>query len=125
MGKSPNFRRNKTISDLISDTRKPRHLADTAWYRVGIDQDYEIPFENSWDNAGGANNPPAQWYMDEEGEVRLKGLVDGGAEGTTMFTLPEENRPQHREVFTCAVEGGGSANVGVYPDGSVVLESFN
>ncbi len=125
MPKSPNFRRNKTISDLISDIRKPPHEPDTAWYKIGIEQEYEIPFENSWGNAGGANDPDAQFYTSADGEGRLKGLVDGGAEGTTIFTLPEECRPRYREVFTCALEGGGSANVGVYPDGSVVLESYN
>jgi hypothetical protein len=125
MARTPNFKRNRTLADLISDTRKPKREADTAWYRVGIDQDYEVPFENSWDNVGGVGIPPAQWYMDEFGEVKCKGLVDGGAEGTTIFTLPEENRPQHKEVFTCALDGGGTANVAVYPNGEVVLESFN
>lgn len=125
MARTPNFKRNRTMADLISDTRKPKREADTAWYRVGIDQDYEIPFENSWDNAGGVGNPAAQWYMDETGEVKMMGLIDGGGVGDVVFTLPEENRPRFREVFTCAVEGGGSANVAVYPNGDVIVEAFN
>lgn len=125
MARTPNFKRNRTISDLISDTRKPPHEPDTAWYKIGVNEDYEIPFENSWANVGGANDPDAQFYISEEGEAKLMGLVDGGAEGTTIFTLPEECRPRHREEFVCAVEGGGTANVAVYPNGEVVLENFN
>lgn len=125
MPRTPNFKRNRTISDLISDTRKPPHEADTAFYKVGIDEDYEIPFENSWTNNNGLDQDDAQWYLDEGGETRLKGVVVGGAEGTTIFTLPEENRPKGVQTFTCALIGGGSANVAVYPNGEVVLESYN
>ena len=126
--KSPDFKRNKTIIDLISDTRKPLLLPDTAWYKVGLSEAYEITFKNGWANVGGSGNPDAQWQVDHSGEnaeARIKGLVDGGTEGTVIFTMPEDTRPRYREVFTCAVEGGGTANIGVYPNGDVVLESFN
>ena len=125
MSRSPNFKRNPTIADLISDTRKPKIEADTAWYKVGAAEDYEIPFENSTTNSGGTDEEDAQWYMDDGGETRVKGVVNPPAEGDTMFTLPEENRPRGVQTFTCAVIGGGSANVAVYPDGSVVFEGFN
>jgi hypothetical protein len=125
MPKTPNFHKNKTIADLISDTRKPKRLADTAWYKTGEDEDYEIPFEDGWENSGGLDEEDAQWYMDDGGETRLKGIVTGGGEGSTIFTLPEENRPRGIQGFTCRVVGGGSANVVVYPNGEVVLESFN
>lgn len=123
--RSPNFRRNKTIPELIADTRKPPLLPDTAWYKVGISQAYAIGFTNSWANVGGSGNPDAQWYMDDIGEAIVVGLVDGGIEGSVMFTLPEETRPRYRHPFVCAVEGGGTANVAVYPNGDVVLESYN
>lgn len=122
---SPNFRKHRTISDLISDTRKPKVGADTAWYKVGIDEDYEIPFEDGWENSGGVDEDEAQWYMDDGGETRLMGVVTGGGVDSTIFTLPEENRPRGVQTFTCAVIGGGTANIAVYPDGSVVCESFN
>lgn len=125
MRKTPNFKVNKTVSDLISDTRKPRKLADTAWYKVGEEEDYEIPFEDGWGNSGGEDEPDAQWYMDENGETKLKGIVTGGGVGSTIFTLPEENRPRYIQGYTCRVVGGGSANVVVYPNGEVVLESYN
>ncbi len=125
MPKTPNFKRNKTISDLISDTRKPRVIADTAWYKVGASQAYQIAFEDGWANSGGVDEDDAQWYMDDGGETRLMGVVAGGGAGSTIFTLPEENRPRGVQTFTCAVIGGGTANVAVYPDGSVICESFN
>ena len=113
------------MADLISDTRKPPILADTAWYRVGTTEDYEIPFENGWSNSGGTDEANAGWYEDEGGETKLEGVVVGGGEGETIFTLPEENRPRTVKTFTCALIGGGSANVAVYPNGEVVLENFN
>ena len=125
MPRTPNFRRNRTIPDLISDTRKPPRLADTAWYKVGEDEDYEIPFENGTTNTNATDQEDAQWYMDELGETILKGVVNPPGAGETMFTLPEENRPRGIQTFTCAVIGGGSANVAVYPDGSVVFEGLN
>jgi hypothetical protein len=123
--RSPDFRRNKTIPELLADTRRPRIIPDTAWYLIGVDEDYEIPFEDGWANSGGVDEDDAQWYHSEDGEVRVKGVVTGAGEGTTIFTLPEEGRPRGKQTFTCAVIGGGSANVAVYPNGEVVLESFN
>ena len=123
--RSPDFKRNNSIAELISDTRKPKRLADTAWYKIGEDEDYEIEFGAGWATVGGSGNPDAQFYMNEEGETVVIGYVDGGEEGSIIFNLPEENRPRYREPFVVAVEGGGTANVAIYPNGDVVLESFN
>ena len=125
MGRTPDFPKHNTIPDLISDIRRPKVGADTAWYRIGLTEDYEIPFEGSWANSGGTDEADAGWYQDGEGETKFEGVVLGGGEGSTIFTMPEENRPRTVKTFTCAVIGGGSANVAVYPDGSVVLESYN
>ena len=124
-GRSPNFKRNKTVPELLSDTRKPKLIADTAWYKIGPSEAYEIIFQNSWANVGGSGNPDAQWYVDENGESKCVGLVEGGDEGTVIFEFPEENRPRFKQVYTCAVDGGGTANIAVYPNGEVVLESYN
>lgn len=126
-GRSPNFKRNKTVPELLSDTRKPKLIADTAWYKVGPSEAYEIVFQNGWQNVGGSGNPDAQWYLDEGGETRVIGLVesDDFIEGSVIFEFPEENRPRYREMYVCAVEGGGTANVAVYPNGEVVLETYN
>lgn len=126
--KSPNFKRNNSIAELIADTRKPRLLPDTAWYKVGMSQAYQIGFTNSWVNVGGSGNPDAQWHVDHSGEAaeaRVIGLIDEGEVGKVVFNFPEETRPRHREVFVCAVEGGGTANVAVYPNGDVIVENYN
>lgn len=134
MAKSRDFRRQTTVSELISDTRKPPVAPETGWYVVG-DQELavtgnhpriyvSVPFQNFWDNVG-SSHAEAGWYMDEGGEVRFRGRVTGGAAGTVIFTLPEEVRPEYTQSFVCALIGGGTANVEVYPDGSVYLESFN
>jgi len=129
MPKTPNFRRNRTIPELISDIRKPKKEADTAWYKVGASEAYQISFQGAWANVGGSGNPDAQWYVDETGETKVIGLVttddNEAAEGTVIFEFPEETRPRYKEVFVCAVEGGGTANISVYPNGEVVLENFN
>lgn len=122
---SRDFRRNRSIPELLADTRKPQRMADTAWYKVGVSEAYQIPFESTWGNSGGVDEDDAQWYMNQEGETILKGVVIGGGVGETIFTLPEENRPRGVQTFTCALIGGGSANVAVYPNGEVVLESYN
>ena len=110
---------------MMADTRKPKLIADTAWYKVGPSQAYQIVFENGWANVGGSGNPDVQWYVDGEGEKKLIGLVDGGDEGTVIFNLPEEVRPRYKQIYVCAVDGGGTANIGVYPNGDVVLEGYN
>jgi len=134
MAKSRDFKRQTTLPELISDTRKPQHMPETGWYRVGATElsttgnhpaSYiGIDFENFWQNIG-SSHAEASWYMEGDGEVRFRGRVTGGAAGTVIFTLPEESRPEYTQSFVCAVIGGGTANVEVYPDGSVYLESFN
>ncbi len=125
---TPNFKKNRTLPDLIADTRKPKLIPDTAWYKVGPSEAYEIEFQGAWANVGGSGNPDAQWHTDHSGqnsEARVIGLVEGGDEGDIIFTLPDDTRPRYLQGFTCRVVGGGTANVLVYPNGDVVLESYN
>jgi hypothetical protein len=113
--RSPDFKRNKSITDLISDTRKPKLLPETGWYRIAITELFEgagvggqyigstlAVFINgtSWANVAGISNPPTSWYLSEDGEVRMRGKIKGGAgTGETIFTLPEEVRPEYTETF--------------------------
>jgi hypothetical protein len=135
--RSPDFKRNKSIVDLISDTRKPKLLPETGWYRVAITSLYEATsaggqyygstvaiFKNSWQNSGGLTNAPVSWYLSQNGEVRFRGKIAGGFPGTVVFTLPEEVRPQYAETFIVAVDGGTTtANVIVFANGDVTVES--
>ncbi len=125
MAKTPGFKITKSTSDLISDLRKPRVLPETGWWNIGEDEPREIPFEGSWGNYDDGNNyAPASFYLSEDGESRLRGVVDGGSEGEVIFILPEEMWPEYTQVFACSVIGGGTANIIVWDTGEVELESF-
>jgi hypothetical protein len=51
-----------------------------------------VTFQNSWGNLG-SGNATAAYFKDAIGIVHLKGIVTGGAAGTTMFALPAGYRP--------------------------------
>jgi hypothetical protein len=138
MSRSPDFKINKSIPELISDTRRPEILPDTGWYRVSITENFEASgpsaqfigstlavFKNSWNNVVGSDVPPASWYLSGGGEVRYRGRVTGGAIGTLIFVVPEEVRPEFTEYKVCQVIGGGTASVSIWPDGSVIFEGIN
>lgn len=126
MAKTPGFKIARTIPEMIADARRPKIKADTAWYKVGISEFQGVGFTNSWLNVGflaGITHAPTGWYLSENGEVRLRGVVDGGLPGTVIFNLPEEVRPEYAQTFVCATIGGGTANIRVEPDGDVLLEA--
>jgi len=125
--KSPHFNRNRNIPDLIAEQRAHKPEPDTSWFKTGEEEIREIPFENSWGNVGvlaGVTNAPAGWYLSTNGEVRMRGKVDGGAVGTRIFVLPEEVRPEYAETFICAVDGGLKANVTIHANGDVIVDSI-
>jgi hypothetical protein len=101
MPKTPDFMQNKDFNDLIK--KKRRALPETGWNNVGPDEDHGVDFENSWANSG-PSTIPASWYLSENGEVRLRGKITGGETGTTIFTLPEEVRPEFKERFIIPIE---------------------
>ncbi len=110
MAKSPGFKRTTLTSEIISELRKPQILPETGWWKVGEDEPNEIPFEDGWDNVG-SGNPPASWYLSEDGEVRMRGKVTGGADNTNICTLPEEVRPEFTETFVCPVDESGNIDL--------------
>lgn len=129
MTRSPHFKRNKSIPELIADQRKSIPLADSAWYKVttsGLDIGFSngYGFQSSWANVGGNSNPPCSWYLSESGEVRFRGKITGGSAGTIAFVLPPEVRPQYAETFIVAVDNGGQANVIIRQNGEVYIESI-
>jgi len=125
MARSPGFKNTTTTSELISELRKPEILPETGWWNVGEEEPQEIPFEGTWGNYGN-DYAPTSWYLSTNGETRLRGVVDGGNEGSIIFYLPEEVWPEYKQVFTCAlVDTDGTANVSVDVDGAVRLEFLN
>lgn len=118
----------KSLGDVIASTRRPRLGPETGWWKVGPSQPHEVDFNAPWGNAGVLNDithAPASWYLSHNGEVRLRGVVDGGDIGDIIFTLPPEVRPEYAQTFICAIiDGGAHANVRVEPNGDVILESI-
>lgn len=125
MPKSRDLNIDRTPWDVVGSIRKPPLEPETGWWKIGEEEVQEIPFENSWGNYDDEDEAPTAYYLSNHGEVRVRGVVDGGSEGDTIFTFPEEARPETRQGYTCRVIGGGSANVIVEPDGSVIVEGFN
>jgi hypothetical protein len=56
------------------------------------------PFQNGWHNDA-VTETTAAFYKDPFGIVHLKGIVTGGATGTTIFTLPSDYRPTKSGCF--------------------------
>src|SRR3990167_3073664 len=114
MSKSRDLNIEKTIFDVVGNTRAPRLESETGWYKIGVSEAYAIPFENSWDNIcvlAGITNAPVGFYLSENGEGRCRGTVGGGAIGTTIFTLPEEITPEYVQEFICSVDAAGNIDL--------------
>lgn len=92
MAKTPDFKYNRTIGELLSEQRKPKTIPDTAWREIGDGSADEIVLEGTWINDGDLTTPNPAFYLSEDGEVRLRGKV---REGTDLIVvLPEECRPE-------------------------------
>jgi hypothetical protein len=74
------------------------------WHEVGA-----AGLQNSWANVDATNDTTAGFYKDPFGVVRLKGLLDGGANDTVVFTLPAGYRPGHNLIEAVARGSGGPA----------------
>jgi hypothetical protein len=128
MPRSRDLNIDRDIFDTVAKTRAPSLEPETGWYKIGPSETYGISFDNSWGNVGvlaGVTNAPASFYLSADGEVRMRGKIDGGSTGTVAFVLPDEVRPEYAETFICAVDGGGSANVTVHPNGEVIVDSIS
>lgn len=105
MPRTPDFKINRSIPDLISDIRRPQVPPETGWHEVGISDEFhrDIPFQNSWNQAGGTH-APASHYLSEDGELRSRGVVTGGSINTVIYTVPEELRPEYPELYLVPLE---------------------
>jgi len=67
-------------------------------------------FQNSWANllSGGDPVSPLRFYLDPFERVHIQGVVDTGASGTVIFTLPTGYRPTYQvKIATEATSSGG------------------
>lgn len=87
------------------------------WHAVG--DPGEPAFENGWDNLGSPEAPVS--FMLCRGWVHLRGGFAGGADDTTVFTLPAGYRPEYQQEMILPTTSDLSyATVVVGTDGQVV-----
>lgn len=128
MPRSPQFRKNHTLAESVGSLRRPRVLPETGWHGV-TEIDIGPGYQGDWGPAASASNTPGSgspmpaWMLDEHGDVRLRGNIDFGEDATTVFTLPEDVRPEYDSgPWVCGMEQGGYANVWVYATGDVYIQ---
>ena len=93
----------------------PDPILDDRWIPVGTP---DVPFENSWTNAAGQ---PVEFTLGVGGWLRIRGSFTGGADGTTVFTLPDVYRPLwDTPVDIPLTDPDGIGRVVVQADGQVV-----
>ncbi len=118
MAKTPGFKQDRTIGDILASGRKPKLEPNTGWVNIGVSEEAEIPFEGYWANGG--DEAPVGFYLSHNGEVRLRGDASGYLDGTDLiiFVLPEEARPEFDTIFVTPV-----LNFGL-PTGSIDLSGI-
>lgn len=97
-----------------------------SWHTVGVAG--EPAFANGWVNYGGAEST-AGFRKYPDGRVRLRGIIKNGT-SPVMFTMPVGYWPTSYRRFSVPAHNGsiyGTAEVDVYPDGSVraITTPFN
>lgn len=91
-----------------------------GFYQVGTTG---VAFQNSWTNFG-VTFHNAEYRLDGD-EVQLRGLVKGGADGSTIFTLPLGMRPQKIMHFNADMNSAQHALIRVLPTGEVKAHGAN
>jgi hypothetical protein len=87
-------------------------IADTAWHYVG--DPGEPAFGGTWTNHG-SSWQRARFRKDAFGVVFISGLVTGGADVTTVFTLPAGYRPDTYGLhFPAAAMGDSVTEAAVF-----------
>lgn len=93
-----------------------------AWVAVGSGG--SAPgFGAGWSNEGGGF-APARFRLEHD-LVRLDGVVQGGAVGSTIFTLPADCRPTSSAHILDAIANNAVARITVNTDGQVVFTAGN
>ena len=116
---------------LIQTYRESDNLVDWLQRLVGAVADVENfrdiggtnnpAFQNNWANildTGVAVNAVA-FYKDPYGRVHIKGSADTGANGTTVFTLPEGYRPLETLTLVTTKLTGVIGVITIDTDGTV------
>lgn len=105
-----------------SNPRVGQVWVDSADKHLEYDNAWVIPtFTNGWTNYH-ATWSQARYAKLRGGYVYMEGLIMGGANGTSAFTLPVGYRPSHYFIQTSLHNPNAAAILYVYPTGSVVCQ---
>lgn len=104
------------ITNLTTDLAAKANKAQTAYQALTL--------VNSWVNFGGGA-APAEYYKDDFGNVKLRGIIKSGTTtpGTVILTLPVGNRPLYK-IFAVVYCNTTSGQISVNPDGTVQVENI-
>lgn len=85
-----------------------------------------LSLQNSWRYRDGYNYTRPSYTRDSLGIVRLYGLLEGGATGSFISTLPSGFRPPSHHTYVSRTGGnsGKCAEIVVYSSGEIKVESF-
>lgn len=105
-----------TESNLVPTAAIQDHAVTAA--KIEAQQAWQTPtLQGAWTNYG-APYGNAGYMKDSLGFVRLKGLVKGGATGTTIFTLPVGCRPAEQLIYA-GYGDGAVVRLDIYTNGNV------
>ena len=79
---------------------------------------------NGWVNYSALGGETVGFYKDSLGIVRLRGVINTGASGTVVFTLPLGYRPLAAKYYICACSGASVGRVDVGTGGTVTIAAF-
>jgi hypothetical protein len=99
----------KPPSTFASATSEPYHEVGTPG---------EPPFQSGWTNTEPGVSTAA-FYKDSLGVVHLKGVIAGGGNGNTAFTLPTGYRPSQGLLLPAAAAPTQAGQLLISPSGSV------
>ena len=100
----------------------------TYWLELGLITNNGIPVSptllNSWVEYGSPFGTP-QYWLANDGTVRLHGAVKSGTLGVAVFTLPEGFRPSTKRRFVVSATNASTDvfdTVSITSDGNVIVE---
>lgn len=106
----------------------PSSAADTSWAAAQVAWEQAVSLaasngtwtnlvpQNAWVNGAEV----AQYRVNSQGDVDLRGLIESGVSGTVALILPSAAWPKHTLAFNTA-NSGGTARVTVSTSGNVTI----
>lgn len=115
----------QTVAGTTYQTAK--RYSNGIWYDTGATPAgtwINATYQNSWTTYG-QEYGPARYMKDANNTVYISGLVRGGVNGNTIFTLPTGYRPLYREIFTQSCSPNAYCRVDVLTNGNIIPQNGN